>query len=128
MATRCPARPDERQGGFSLAECLLALALFSLGLLGAGALITERLRESRAAHSHFLADMLAQDLAARIEANPRALGEDDFQAWQRQATDMLPGLQCEAAALGGSPPAYRVELLWPLSSGESGRLVVWLGQ
>ena len=128
MAIRCPARPAERQGGFSLAECLLTMALFSLGLLGAGALITERLRESRAAHSHFLADMLAQDLAARIEANPSTLGENDFRAWQRQASDSLPGLQCEAAALGGSPSAYRVELLWPLGSGESGRLVVWLGQ
>lgn len=128
MAIRSPAPPAEPQCGFSLTESLLALALFSLGLLGSGALVGERLRDSRAAHSHFLAEMLAQDLAARIAANPSALGGEDFRAWERQAVDSLPGLQCEAAASGGVPPKYRVELTWPLGSGEAGRLVVWLGQ
>ena len=70
--------------------------------------------------------MLAQDLAARIEANPSAIGGEEFHSWQRQAASSLPGVQCEAAALGGDPPAYRLEMLWPLGSGDSGRLVVWL--
>ena len=128
MVIRCPARPVDGERGFSLLETLLAVALFSLGVLGAATLVTERLRESRAAHSHFLAEMLAQDLSARIQANPYALRGDDFRSWQRQAASTLPGLQCEAGALGGSPPAYRLELRWPLGSGEPGRLVCWIGR
>lgn len=127
MATRSPARPAEPERGFSLAECLLAVALFSLGLLGAGALITERLKESRAAHSAFLAEMLAQDLLARIAANPQAAGGAEFQAWQRQASAQLPGVQCEVTALGGAPSALRVEIRWP--GGDNGnRLLLWAGR
>lgn len=128
MATRFPALPAEPESGFSLAECLLALAVFSLGLLGAGALITERLKESRAAHSYFLAGMLAQDLVARIGANPSAVGGEAFGVWQRQAASALPGLQCEVTALGGAPPAYRVEMRWPAGADDAAQLVLWAGR
>ncbi len=114
--------------GFSLAECLLAVAIFSFGLLGAGALITERLRETRAAHSYFLAGMLAQDLAARIQANPQAGGGKEYQSWRTEASARLPGLTSTVTLAGGESPAYRLELSWPLSPEDSGRLVVWLGQ
>ena len=128
MATRFPARPGKRERGFSLAECLLAMALFSLGLLGAGALITERLRESRAAHGYFLADMLAKDLVTRIAANPSAAGGETYGSWQRRASATLPGLRCEVTALGGEPPAYRVEMHWPAGSGDTAGLVLWAGR
>lgn len=128
MATLLPARPAEPASGFSLVECLIAVAIFSLGLLGAGALITERLKESRAAHSYFLAEMLAQDLVARIGANPSAAGGEELGAWQRQAASALPGLQCEVTALGGAPPAYRVEIRWPAGADDAGRLVLWVGR
>ena len=128
MATRFPARPGKREQGFSLSECLLAMALFSLGLLGAGALITERLQESRAAHGYFLADLLAKDLVARIAANPAAAGGETFRSWQRQASAALPGLQCEVTALGGAPPAYRVEVRWPAGADEDARLMLWVGR
>ena len=123
-----PAPPPESARGFSLTECLLAVALFSLGLLGAGALITERLREARAAHSYFLAGMLAQDLAARIRANPKAAGGGEFQSWRQQASGRLPGLECTVTPLGGSPPAYRLELRWAAGAAQPGRLVIWLGR
>lgn len=128
MATRCPARPAEPESGFSLTECLLAVAVFSLGLLGAGALIAERLKESRAAHGYFLAEMLAQDLVARIGADPLAVGGEELRSWQRHAAVALPGLQCEVTALGGAPPAYRVEMRWPAGAGDAGRLVLWVGR
>ena len=128
MATRFPALRGKRERGFSLAECLLAMALFSLGLLGSGALITERLRESRAAHGYFLAEMLSQDLVARIAANPSASGGEAFRSWQRRASATLPGLQCEVTALGGEPPAYRVEMRWPAGSGDTAGLVLWAGR
>ncbi|WP_446830269.1 type IV pilus modification PilV family protein [Candidatus Foliamicus sp.] len=114
--------------GFSLAECLLAVALFSFGLLGAGALSVERLREARAAHTHFVAAMLAQDLAARIQADPQAAGGGHFQEWRASAAQLLAGLQCTITALGGTPPAYRLQLDWPLGADESARLTIWIGQ
>ena len=127
-ATPLHAPPAKPERGFSLAECLLAVAIFSLGLLGAGALITERLRETRAAHSYFLAGMLAQDLAARIRANPRAASGREYHSWHTEASARLPGLRCTVTPAGGAPPAYRLELRWPLNPEDSGRLVVWLGQ
>ena len=128
MAIRFPARRAEPESGFSLVECLLAVAIFSLGLLGAGALITERLKESRAAHSYFLAGMLAQDLVARIGVDPSAVSGEELRAWQRQAASALPGLQCEVTALGGAPPAYRIEMRWPADPEDAGRLVLWTGR
>lgn len=127
-ATLLHAHRDKSERGFSLAECLLAVAVFSFGLLGAGALITERLRETRAAHSYFLAGMLAQDLAARIRANPQAAAGGEYRSWQAEASAHVPGLQCAVTAAGGAPPVYRLELRWPLSGADSGRLVVWLGR
>ncbi len=123
-----PVPPPESARGFSLTECLLAVALFSFGLLGAGALITERLREARAAHHYFLAGMLAQDLAVRIQSSPQAAIAGRFQEWQAQASGSLPGLECTVTPLGGRPAAYRVELRWPSGAGDSGRLVIWLGR
>ena len=127
MATRSPARAAEAQRGFSLAECLLAIVLFSLGVLGAGALVSERLRESRAAHSYFLAEMHGQDLAARIAADPAAAGGPEFRSWLDQADDGLPSLQCDVTPMGGDPPAFRLELHWPLAGDEIGRTVIWIG-
>lgn len=122
------APPGKRERGFSLAECLLAAAIFSLGLLGAAAMVTERVRETRAAHSYFLAGMLAEDLAARIQANPQAAAGSDYQSWQAEAARRLPGLQCAVTPAGGGASAFRLELRWPLSSEAPGRLVVWLGR
>ncbi len=104
------------------------MAVFSFGLLGAGALITERLRETRAAHSYFLAGMLAQDLAARIQANPQAAIDQECQSWRAEASARLPGLECALTPAGGAPPALRLELRWPLSPEESARLLVWIGR
>ena len=67
-------------------------------------------------------------VAARIGANPSATGGQELRSWQRQAAAALPGLQCEVTALGGAPPAYRVELRWPAGSGDAGRLVLWTGR
>ena len=72
--------------------------------------------------------MLAQDLAARIEANPKAAAGGELQSWQVQASGRLHGLECTVTSLGGSPPAYRLELRWPLGEAEPGRLVIWTGR
>ena len=118
----------ECEGGFSLTECLLAVGLFSFGLLAAGALITERLREARAAHSQFLAGMLGQDLAARIEVNPNAALGSELGRWRAEAQAFLPDLECVVSRSGGSPPAYRLELRWTAGQGQPDRLVMWMGR
>jgi type IV pilus assembly protein PilV len=58
--------------GFSLIEALVALAVLSLGLLGASAMLLGALRDQSLALNHQKAGILVADLAQRIRANARA--------------------------------------------------------
>lgn len=55
--------------GFTLTECLVALVVLSLGLLGAAAMLLGGLRGHAAALREFAALGLARDMAERILAN-----------------------------------------------------------
>ncbi|HWN46655.1 MAG TPA: type IV pilus modification protein PilV, partial [Steroidobacteraceae bacterium] len=58
--------------GFSMLEVLLALAVMSLGLLGAAAMLLDSVRIHGGALRRIAATQLARDMAERILANPRA--------------------------------------------------------
>ena len=58
--------------GFSLIEVLVALAVLSLGLLGAAGLLLNALRDQSLALRHTAANTLVADMAERIRANPAA--------------------------------------------------------
>jgi len=57
--------------GFTLLETLVALAVLSVGLLGAAALLLDSLRGHAAALRRVAASNLVRDMADRIRANPR---------------------------------------------------------
>ena len=61
-----------RARGFSMLEVLLALAVLSVGLLGAAAMLLDSLRTHGGALRRLGATQLARDMADRIRANPRA--------------------------------------------------------
>jgi type IV pilus assembly protein PilV len=61
------------QRGFSLLEVLIALAVFSFGLLGLAALQTVSLRVGHDSYQRTQATMLAYDIVDRMRANPAGL-------------------------------------------------------
>jgi type IV pilus assembly protein PilV len=62
-------RVKRRTRGFTLVECLVALVVLSMGLLGAAAMLLGSLRGQSAALRAFAATGLARDMADRILAN-----------------------------------------------------------
>lgn len=58
--------------GFTLVETLVALALLSIGLLGAGGMLLGSLQSHAEARQEMAAAQLVRDMADRIRANPRA--------------------------------------------------------
>jgi type IV pilus assembly protein PilV len=58
--------------GFSLIEALIALAVLSLGLLGAAAMLLDSLRAQGGSLRRVAATQLLREMAERIRANPAA--------------------------------------------------------
>ena len=58
--------------GFTLLEVLIALAVLSLGLLGAAAMLLESMRSQGQSLRRVAAGSLLRDMAERIRANPAA--------------------------------------------------------
>jgi len=63
--------------GFSMTEILVALAVLSVGLLGAAAMLLDSLRTHAGALHRLGATQLARDMADRIRANPGGRFEYD---------------------------------------------------
>lgn len=110
-------RSPMRNRGFSLLEVLIAVLVFSLGLLGAAGLMVLSVRTNHSAYLRTQASFLAQSMADRIRANvgwttsyngtygpdstgdgdcagdacsPAALVARDIQIWSQQLVDFLP--------------------------------------
>lgn len=86
--------------GFSMLETLLALAVLSVGLLGAAAMLLDSLRIHANALHRLGATQLARDMADRIRANPHGRAHYDT----RNALAIAIAPDCGA---GGCDPAQR---------------------
>ncbi len=114
VVKRGARRKAGRAAGVGLAEFLVALLLFSAGVLG---LLSSQIAGQRATHSalqHTVALVLAQDLLARVEANPRAVDE-------YAATDLVAGPAHTPEVDCRHAPCTPIELahydLWEVASG-----------
>lgn len=85
--------------GFSLVEALVALAVLSVGLLGAAALLLGGLRDQSLALRHGAANALLADMAARIRANVSAGAAYDTGSEPAGEFTCDEGSPCDAAAL-----------------------------
>jgi type IV pilus assembly protein PilV len=112
---RPPAIRDAR--GFTLLEVLIALLIFSLGLLGLAGLMVVSVKTNQSAYLRTQASFLAQSMADRMRANtgaindyngdydagtagddicnatactPAQLVENDRLVWSRQLDELLP--------------------------------------
>ena len=84
--------------GFSLVEVLVALAVLSLGLLGAAGMLLNSLRDQSLALRHLAAHALVADMAERIRAHPAARGLYDT-AMPGTAAPSVAGTASDSASL-----------------------------
>ncbi|WP_205744430.1 type IV pilus modification protein PilV [Dyella sp. M7H15-1] len=66
------------QRGVTLVEVLVALLIFSVGLIGVVALLVMSARSSHAAYLRSQVTFLAQGMADRMQANPIAVWKGDY--------------------------------------------------
>jgi type IV pilus assembly protein PilV len=69
-----------RQSGFTLLEVMIALVIFSIGLLGLAGLQAGGLRSNAQAQLRTIATIQAYDMAERIRANPRGVEDGNYNA------------------------------------------------
>ena len=116
--------------GFTLLEVMIALLIFSLGLLGMAGLMVVSVKTNQSAYLRTQASFLAQSMADRMRANlgqigayaitypgsttdpcaggascgPGSVATHDIAIWSGQLTDSLPNasaaITCDGTALG----------------------------
>ena len=101
----------QRAHGFSLVEVLVAVLIFSLGLLGMAALLVVATQSSHASYLRTQVGFLAEQMANRMRANPQGVwaGHYDSAVYPVSGTPPI----CDSAA-GCSPAqvAQRDRILW----------------
>jgi type IV pilus assembly protein PilV len=72
---------NTRQQGFTLLEVMIALVIFSIGLLGLAGLQAGGLRSNNQAQLRTIATIQAYDMAERIRSNPRGVEDTNYNAF-----------------------------------------------
>lgn len=115
--------------GFTLLEVMIALLVFSLGLLGVASLMVLSVRTNHSAYLRTQASFLAESMADRIRTNigwttgyngtydsttvgagtctgnvctPAGLIARDKEIWSQQLVDFLPGVSATIECAGGA--------------------------
>ena len=92
--------------GFTLVETLIALALLSIGLLGAGGMLLGSLQSHAEARREMAAAQLVRDMADRIRANPRARAVYDSRSALPVVVDCAGPSGCDATQLAALDRAH----------------------
>jgi type IV pilus assembly protein PilV len=136
-------RAHPRQQGFSMLEVLIAVLVFSLGMIGLAGLLIFAIQSNHVAYLRTQATFLAHNMAARMSANPAGvwagnynvtypvtgtatcdsgcnpaeLASYDNQQWSTQLTTFLPNvtgqISCTAAGLTITPNAAQQDMRPP---------------
>jgi type IV pilus assembly protein PilV len=84
--------------GFTLLEVLIALLIFSLGLLGMAGLLTVSVKTNHSAYLRTQAFLLAQDMADRMRANAAGLWANAYTLNTITTPPSTPGLASYVAS------------------------------
>jgi len=71
-------RPHPRQSGFSMLEVLIAVLVFSLGIIGLAGLLIFAIQSNHVAYLRTQATFLAHNMADRMSANPAGLWNNAY--------------------------------------------------
>lgn len=114
----------QRQHGFGLIEVLVALVLFSVGILGAVALQARAEEYSRDAEDRGRAALMANELAAAMwAAKTTSLAAAVTTAWQTRLADQTVSGLPNATGTVGAPDAdgmVTVTITWKSPSKKAG--------
>ena len=93
--------------GFSLLEVLIAVVVFSIGLLGAAMLATSSVKNSHNAYLRSQASLLADSMVERMRANPAGVWSGDYAGTLASGGSLpscgagSPGSGCQPADVAG---------------------------
>jgi type IV pilus assembly protein PilV len=125
MSTRVP--------GFSLIEVMVAIVVFSLGLLGAAMLATSAVKNGHNAYLRSQASLLADSIAERMRANPRGVWAKDYVGALSGTSPALPTCGsgtgkagCDAAGIAQRDRAVMGKLIAQQLPGGSGSIACTL--
>ncbi len=106
-----------RQRGAALIESLVAVLLFSLGVLGLIGLQTRAIGMAGEADERNRAALLADAAAASMwQANSITLASDALQVWKDEVAGQLPNGSGSITAVGGVDRTADVEITWRMPS------------
>lgn len=89
-----------RQRGVSLIEVLMAVLIFSIGLIGMAALMVMATRSNQTAYLRTQVTFLAHNMADRMRANPIGVWDGDYNAtFPSTVTQDCAGATCTPAQL-----------------------------
>ncbi|MGD8483349.1 MAG: type IV pilus modification protein PilV [Thioalkalispiraceae bacterium] len=142
----------KKQAGFSLLEVMVALVIFSIGLIGLAGLQSASLGFNHSAYLRSQAIFLAYEVLDQIRANPEAsanyggvtfssagvnndclgttncssteMAQNDVYWWKQSLEEILPNGKGSVTSNGASPPVYTVVIQWDDSATESGSSIV----
>ncbi|HET8943093.1 MAG TPA: type IV pilus modification protein PilV [Rudaea sp.] len=100
-------------GGFTLLEVLIALLVFSLGLIGVAALLVVSVRTNHSAYLRTQASFLAQSMADRMRANNLGVWKNNYKGTYTSATAGTTAATClKSTSCSPAQIATRDTLIW----------------
>jgi type IV pilus assembly protein PilV len=103
----------EKQKGFTLLEVMIALLVFSMGLLGMAGLLTLSVKTTHVAYQRTQASFLAQAMADRMRANVMGIWSGKYAVTGAATSPTLPwATDCTAATCSVADVAKRDLEIW----------------
>lgn len=85
--------------GFTLLEVMIAVLVFSVGLLGVAGMVLLSMRSNHVAHLHTQATFLAQWMSDAMRANPVAVNNGDYDGVATAGDETCAEDNCDSATL-----------------------------